>query len=448
MNETLIAIVPKVRSLLGGRRLLWWAWSGLSTTAAQAAVQGLGFAAGILVVRSLSPREYAFYTIATAGLGTMTVLTDSGIGSSVLALGGAVWEDRARLGAVLATGIHLRRRFARLALALGVPLMALLVHRQGASWTESILVAGSVVPVFLATVTGHLLEAVPRLHQLLAPLQLVQVAANAGRLLLIAVLVPFWPLAALASLVAALPQWCANLRLRSMADQRVNWRVSSDPQIAARIASQVRRTAPGAIYYALSGQLTVWLISLFGHANSVAAVGALGRLTTLLSVLGTVFSTLVVPRFARIPAGATDRVHRRYAQAQIIFIAVCSVPVAALALLPGPALAILGPHYSGLGREAMLMAVASVCTLVCGAAYTLGAARGIVAPPILTLPSTILLQVLLVAVLPLGTVAGVIWVGILSAVGQWIVHLGFFEWYRRGEASRALGQPGTRDSRP
>ena len=426
MNETV--------AMVGGnrQRLIGWARSGVSTTGAQAAIQGLGFLAGVVIVRCLSPREYAFYTIATAGLGTMTVLTDSGIGSSVLALGGGVWQDRGRLGAVLATGIRLRRRFAHFALALALPIMIALLLRQGASWTEAVMIAVSVVPLFLATVTGHLLEGVPRLHQTLKPLQLVQIAANAARLILIVVLMPFWPLAVLASLLAALPQWWANLRLRHMADRRADWRTRDDPEVASRMVAQVRRTMPSAIYYALSGQLTVWLISVFGKTGNVAAIGALGRLAMILSVLGMVFGVLAIPRFARISAHEGALIRRRYMQAQLILIAVCCLPLAVLAVAPGPVLAILGSHYSGLQHEAVLMGVGSVASMVCGAAYTLGAARGIVAPAAITLPCSILLQILLIAILPLATVSGVIWVGILSALGQWLVHLGYFEWrYRK-----------------
>jgi O-antigen/teichoic acid export membrane protein len=403
---------------------------------AQGAVQVVGFAAGVLVIRFLSPREYAYYTIATAGLGMMTVLTDGGIGSSVLALGGSVWQDRVRFGLVIATGMRLRRTFSRFALALGLPLMVLLLHRQGGSWIESVLVAASVVPVFLATVSGHLLEAVPRLHQSLRSLQLLQMAAGAGRLILIAVVVPLWPLAMLANLVAAIPQWSANLRLRTMVEQRVDWRGPGTPELAERMMSQVRRTLPSSIYYALSGQLSVWLISLFGKSDSVAAIGALGRPTMALTILSVAFNAVAVPRFARIPAGQPRHVRARYFQSQLAVLLLCIVFLALLAGFSGPVLAVLGPHYAGLDRELVQMGVGISIAVLGGAAYTLGAARGIVAPPALTVPFSILLQIGLIAILPVATVSGVLWVGILSALGQWLVYLAYFEWkYRGGSVS-------------
>ncbi len=401
--------------------------------ALQAAVQGLGFLAGIVVIRCLSPREYAFYTVVTAGLGTMTVLTDSGVNSSVFALGGPAWQDPARFGAVLATGVSLRKRFAYAALVIAVPLMAALLHRQGCSWVQSALIAASIVPAFLATVTGHLLETVPRLHQRLMFLQIVQMATNAMRVLLTALVVPFWPAAAVAALIGAIPQWWANFRLRRFVDRRADWRQPSNPRIRIHMLQQVHRTLPGAVYYALSGQITIWLISVFGKSDNVAAVGALSRLAMILGVLGTAFGALAVPRFARLPADPV-RIRRRYVQAQLALVAACGLPLAFLWLLPGPALSILGPHYGGLQRDALLMAASSTATIGCGAAYGLGSARGVIAPPVLTMPITILLQVLLVAVLPLDTVGGVIWIGLLSAVGQWLVHFAYFEWRHRRPA--------------
>lgn len=429
-----------MRVLSTRRDRLWaLAWSSVSTGVAQALVQGLAFAGGILIVRWLPPIEYAYYTIATAGLGTMTILTDSGVNSSVLALGGEVWQDRARLGAVIATGLRLRRRLALLALALTMPSVVVLVRRHGSSWSESALIVLSVVPIFLATVSGHLLETVPRLHQKLLPLQLVQVASNTGRLALIASLLQLEPIAAIAIAIAIVPQWWANLRLRKIAAGSADWRTAPDPVVAQRISAQVRRTMPSAVYYALSGQLSVWLISLFGKSNSVAAVGALGRLAAILTVLGLAFNIVAVPRFARIASGDAHRVRARYAQAQIALLSACLIPVIFVAWLPSPALSLLGSHYHGLQREAVLMTAASGVTLLCGAAYTLGASRGVVAPPAMTITYSILTQAVFILILPLQTVAGVLWIGLLSSLSQWLLHCGYFEWRHR-QSLRAVAE--------
>src|SRR5258708_30254576 len=81
-------------------------------TSVQAIVQTLGFAAGILIVRSLPKREYAFYTIGNTMLATILLLADSGISSALTAIGGRVWQDSHRLGSFVTTALRLRRQLA------------------------------------------------------------------------------------------------------------------------------------------------------------------------------------------------------------------------------------------------------------------------------------------------------------------------------------------------
>ena len=66
----------------------------------QALVQVIGFAAGLLIVRNLPKREYAFYTIGNTMLSTILMLADSGISSALTAIGGRVWQDGRRLGSL------------------------------------------------------------------------------------------------------------------------------------------------------------------------------------------------------------------------------------------------------------------------------------------------------------------------------------------------------------
>ena len=421
--------------VLGGHRAAEWARSGLSTTAAQILVQGLGFAAGIVVIRMLPPRQYAFYTIATAGLGMMTVLTDSGVSGSMLALGGAVWKDRAQLGKVIGTGLALRGQFAWAALLVAIPLIGFLVHRQGGSWLESAAVPASLIPLFLATVSGQLLEIVPRLHQALLPVQSLQVRVNASRLVLLILSLPALPVAWIALLVASAPQWWSNLRLRKLADRWADWRVPGERQIRARVSMQLRRTMPDAFYYAFSGQLTTWLISLFGHQQGVATIGALGRLAMILTVFGTAFNVVAVPRFARIASTGWHQVRRRYVQAQLALAAVCAAAVFAIAAFPNAALALLGRNYAGSQHDAVLMSICSAVSVLCAAAFQLGAVRGIVAPPAITIPTMAAGQILAIALLPLHTVSGIIWIGIVNALIQWALYVLYFLYRPRSLAA-------------
>ena len=104
------------------------------TGGAQMIVQAVGFICGILIIRLLPVQEYALYTLVNTMLGTISVLADGGISSGVMAQGAKVWQDKEKLGEVLATGLDLRRKFAIGSLLISVPILFyLLIHKNTAT---------------------------------------------------------------------------------------------------------------------------------------------------------------------------------------------------------------------------------------------------------------------------------------------------------------------------
>src|SRR3954451_21516794 len=87
----------------------------------QGIVQVIGFFGGILVIRSLSQQEYAYFTIANTMQGTLNLLADIGISTGVISIGGHVWQDRRRFGELINTGLHLRKQLATAAVFASCP---------------------------------------------------------------------------------------------------------------------------------------------------------------------------------------------------------------------------------------------------------------------------------------------------------------------------------------
>src|ERR1035441_9886320 len=67
----------------------------------QGVVQVIGFLSGILLVRWLDQREYAYFTIANTMQGTINLLADIGISVGLVSIGGRVWHDRYRFGQLI-----------------------------------------------------------------------------------------------------------------------------------------------------------------------------------------------------------------------------------------------------------------------------------------------------------------------------------------------------------
>lgn len=392
----------------------------------QAAIHLVTLLTGLAVVRLLPVQEYAYYTIVNAMLGTLLVLTDGGASESVLAQGGRVWRDRDALGGVVAGGLRLRRRLATVAALVSIPVAWILLRNQGASAAAAALLIACAMPLFLTSLTSQLLEIVPRLHQAVWPLQRVQLLGHGLRFVAVLGGAAVWPVAWLVSLVTGMAQLWSTLRIRSLAREVADWHRPPDPDAWSRMVSYVRRAMPGAIYFAFAGQIVVWLISLFGNTESVAQVGALTRLAMVLNLLTSVSALVVTPRFARLPDRGGAPILSRYWQMQGAFAFLLLLVVGVVAMSPGTALRVLGPEYAGLTHEVVLVAFSGALGVLAASAYSMSAARGIVVAPIPMLLSSLLTQIVLIGVLPLDTVAGVLWLGALGNAFSWLLYAGYF----------------------
>src|SRR5580704_18389617 len=84
----------------------------------QATGQLIAFTSGILIVRWLPQREYAYFTIANAMQATLNVLADIGISVGLISIGGRVWQDRHRFGELINTALNFRKKLGALAIVI------------------------------------------------------------------------------------------------------------------------------------------------------------------------------------------------------------------------------------------------------------------------------------------------------------------------------------------
>src|SRR5216683_4551704 len=99
----------------------------------QVAVQLIGFLAGILLVRRLEQREYAYFTITNAMQGTINLLADIGISIGLVSIGGRIWQDRHRFGELINTALSLRKKLGALVVVAVTPVMYFMLVKNGAS---------------------------------------------------------------------------------------------------------------------------------------------------------------------------------------------------------------------------------------------------------------------------------------------------------------------------
>ncbi|WP_366182381.1 polysaccharide biosynthesis protein [Flavobacterium ovatum] len=417
-------MLNKIKSHPQYDKVLHWGKLISITGSAQIIVQAVGFLSGILIIRLLPIEEYALYTLANTMLGTMTVLADGGISTGVMSQGAKVWQDKEKLGAVLATGLDLRRKFAIGSLIIASPILIYLLLHNGASELTTFLIVISLVPAFFAALSDSLLEIVPKLHQDILPLQKNQVLVGLGRLLLTVLTVFIFPWTFVAILASGLSRIYGNIKLRKIAYKFVDIKQQSDPVIQKDILQMVKRILPGAIYFCVSGQITIWLISFFGNSSSVAQLGALGRLSMLLSLLSVLIGTLIIPRFARLSENR-NLLLKHYFQIMLLLFLFMIVIVAIVYIFPDQILCVLGKNYLGLQREFLLSIIGSYFNLIAGVYFSLYTSRGWAINPLFSITISLMAVVIGAFLFNVSTLYGVLIFNIFIAITQVVINSGY-----------------------
>jgi O-antigen/teichoic acid export membrane protein len=415
-------------------RLLEWGRLVSITGLAQVLIQGLGLLSGILIIRLLPTKEYALYTLANAMLATITVLADSGIGAGVLAHGGRVWQYRDQLGKVLVTGIQLRKKFALLTLLIALPILVYLLIHHGSGWIIAGCIAVSLIPAFYAALSDTLLEIPLKLHQDITALQRNQILANLSRFVLLSSGLFFLPYTFIAMLAGGVTRIWANMKLRKLAGKFADLSQPQDLTAKGEITEMLKRTMPSTIYYCASGQITIWLISIFGNTTAIAQIGALERIVGALSLITVLFSTLVIPRFARLPQ-EPGILLLRFVQILILLFLISGAVCTLFYFFPAQVLFILGKNYAHLSRELLLVAISGCISLMAGIANYLSVARGWALPPVLHISVSLAIQIALICLMDLSSLTNVLILSIINAAMALILYSAYF-FYKGSRAKR------------
>lgn len=381
----------------------------------QVAVQLISFVSGILIVRHLDQREYAYFTIANTMQGTINVLADIGISIGLVSIGGRVWQDRHRFGELISTALRLRRKLGAVAIATITPILYLMLIRNGASVPYTLLLIAVIVSGLIVQLSVGVLSVVPRLHSDIAKIQSIDLTGALVRLLLLGALLFVFlnagVAAAAGSATLLLQYWLLHRYVAGVVDLDA----PENAEDRAAMRGFIKSQAANAIFFCLQGQITIFLISFFGsRAGAVAEVGALGRLAMIFAVLSHLLTNVAAPAFAR--CQSLSRLRWQYA-AIVGSVAAFSVALtAAAALFPHAFLFVLGPKYTHLERELVWMVGGGVASALTGTFWTLNASKAWITGSWLYIPTTLATQAALIPYTDFSSVRGVLIFNLISAL--------------------------------
>ena len=382
----------------------------------------IAFSSGILLVRWLPQREYAYFTIANAMQATLILLADIGISTALVSIGGHVWQDRHRFGELINTALSVRKKLAVGAIAIVAPILYAMLAKNGASPVYSLLLIVLVLVAFSTQLSIDVYSVVPRLHSDIARIQKIDFICAFTRLVLIVGLVYLFTTASLAVGIAVATFLLQYFLLRSYAAKVVDLKAGENPEDRREMVRLIKSLAANSLFYCFQGQITVFLISFFArHAGSVAEVGALGRLAMIFTILMNLLINIFVPAFARCHEKAKlRRLYFAIAGGVVLF---SGIVLAGAATFPEQFLFVLGNRYSHLHRELVLMVGVAVISAVGGTLWMLNASKAWVTGAWLYIPLTLATQIALIPFTDFSSVSGVLIFNLISGVPSLLLNL-------------------------
>src|SRR5437868_12157897 len=215
----------------------------------QAVVQIIAFSSGILLVRWLPQREYAFFTIANAMQATLMLLADIGISTGLISIGGRVWQDRHRFGQLIKTALGLRRKLALASILIVTPILYTMLAKNGASSLYTLLLTAFVLAGFAMQLSIDIFSVVPRLHSDIARIQKIDFTCAIVRLLLVAGLIFIFATAGLAVAIGGATFLLQYFLLRAYAAKTVDLNANDNPQDRQEIVGLIKKLAANALFY-------------------------------------------------------------------------------------------------------------------------------------------------------------------------------------------------------
>jgi len=378
---------------------------------------------GFLCVRLLPISDYAEFAVVFGFLGTLTVLMDIGISSTLLPLVGERIDDRQLIADYVASLRQLAHWLYIAVAPLLVVVYPLVVRRQQWSWK---VVAGMVAILlaagWCARISGAY-GAVLIVRRDRTVWYRMQMISSLGTLFLLGVVWSVhWLNAFSAILINVAGIIFVSTAYYIRAGRLLGVKGHPSKQKRQDIVHLAMPSMPNTIFYAFQGQISILLITWFGHSTAIAGLGALSRLSRFFVLLAQMGPLLIEPYFARLPA---DRLKRNYLGLLSIEAGFCIVMTVSAAYLPGVFLWVLGPQYSNLRFEVLLMIAVASINHLSELLWTVNTARRFVYwwNGAITIFYTLLIETLFVWKVDLSTVRSVLLMSVTTAVGLLLINV-------------------------
>ena len=398
---------------------------------AQASVQALNLLTGFMLLRWLNVEQYAIYTLLTGFQGTVGILAEMGLGNSLVGLL-AGRTDKETVGGYIRSAKHYQTLFFLIAAPVIAAAFLWLFLRQGWGFQLGVmLVLALLANTFFLSWNNY--YSVPfMIRHDMAGLYLLQIVFAALRLAACWVFHIGGAISTTAvAWITALATTAMSLARRKQALPLLEEPKAPDLEKNQEALRLICPMIPATLFFAFQGQISIYLISFFGRQESIAEVGALGRISQIFVMLGAFNGVFIAPQIART---ARSLLARKYLFIFFMASALCAFGTLGAFVAPQYLVWLVGEKYLDLSPLMGWILLSSSLAYLTNVLFSMHSARkwiftwGVWA----YIVSVLFSQCIMLFLMDLSTTYSVVLFGIYSSAASFLVQVvwGFYAFSR------------------
>ncbi|ADV84454.1 lipopolysaccharide biosynthesis protein [Terriglobus saanensis] len=342
----------------------------------QGAAQGLNLLCGLLILRWLPITEYSQYGLVYGFQMLVNAGLDLGFAGTIVALVGHRIHDKTIIGNYVRAGR--RMRFKMMVFVLPTVSIFYYFMTKHLHWpvsTQVLLLLSICASVNVSGLQSYYTSPLI-IHRRLTTYYRILILTALFRLVACFILFELgWITSVSAAWVNVVGIALTGVSLRAACRDLVEEPSKVNPKFTKQMVRYAMPNIPGLLFFALQGQISIFLIATFGSNKGIAQVSALGRIGQIFTLLNSINGVIVEPWFAKDDG---SHVVKRYFTLVGMVLVGSAAFVGFTYLFPGVLLQLLGKKYADLRLEVVWIVLQGCIGFLMGMTWTVISARRLI----------------------------------------------------------------------
>ncbi|SIS42725.1 Membrane protein involved in the export of O-antigen and teichoic acid [Zobellia uliginosa] len=398
---------------------------------AQILFQIMGLVISLVLVRNLPKSEYALYTVLMAVSGMLSIISNSGIMIGFKKIGSQIWDDSIAFSELIKTTLSLRKYLIIFSFLIAGSYAGLILHRQEVPIGENIFFLCSLLFMAIPSANIGIIRDALLLQKKIAAVQWTSIINQSIRLIaVITVLLLFKEYLTIKTVlvitVIALTSsyfYIKKVQIESLGKPSPIINLEQK----ATLVKYIKLNWHNSLFFAFRDQIAILILGFFGSTGGLADLGAITRFGLVFLSINALATNILGPSFGR--CSEKNKLIKMISITFFGYTILFFVTLLIVYLFSDELLWLLGPKYSNLNFELLLVFTLSLLMLAVEIVNTLNNSKGwIKFSPYFEIPLNILAITCGILFLDLTTVSGGLYLTIFSFASILILYL-FNLWY-------------------